>query len=542
VKKIKIIFSNVLYVSKLTKTRNKKVLIAFSVVLSQLSAFTDILLIGVFTFLITGQETGINYLNEFLLYISNNLFLLLVLVIFRFLFQFTQAYIIKKIQLDVDKNLKVGILRDIFEKRNYSISDSFYFLNQLSNHISFFYSSFTNFLNHFLQIVAYAIYLTISNKQAVFIFFFSALILFFPLKQFLKLARNYMHESYIEGKEFNKNAQRTLDNLLLINILQKEDYEIKLFESTLERYRLNLINNFKYNLLNTQLPSIFALVLISLSLMIKVTAEKLTLDFLGVLLRLFQSFSNLSTAINQIVNSNVHIEKFYNLKTQNIIKPKKIQLNKTDSINLENINFKFIDSDNFIFENLNLEIFANTHTVIIGPNGSGKSTLLGLISGVYYPLSGRVSSFSDKFSYVGPNPLIFNASLKENILYGNNHSITDLEILELLKELNVFDQTKDLNEVISNRSLSSGQMQKLAFIRAFLQKPDVLLLDESTSNLDEISQSKIFDKLAELNITIINSTHDLKKFKDIDTVLEINLDQDKRHVIQKKSDEENFIN
>jgi len=67
-------------------------------------------------------------------------------------------------------------------------------------------------------------------------------------------------------------------------------------------------------------------------------------------------------------------------------------------------------------------------------------------------------------------------------------------------------------------------------------------LDESTSNLDEISQSKIFDKLAELNITIINSTHDLKKFKDIDTVLEINLDQDKRHVIQKKSDEENFIN
>jgi len=74
---------------------------------------------------------------------------------------------------------------------------------------------------------------------------------------------------------------------------------------------------------------------------------------------------------------------------------------------------------------------------------------------------------------------------------------------------------------IDNKSLSSGQMQKIAFIRALLAEVDILLLDEATSNLDDNSKDKIFDILNEKNITIINSTHDPDEFKNININLDI---------------------
>ena len=76
------------------------------------------------------------------------------------------------------------------------------------------------------------------------------------------------------------------------------------------------------------------------------------------------------------------------------------------------------NSENPIFEDLNVSFNRNEHTIITGTNGSGKSTLLGLLSGVYFSSIGQVS-FSNKFGYIGATPLIFEASLLENLIYGN---------------------------------------------------------------------------------------------------------------------------
>ncbi len=74
-------------------------------------------------------------------------------------------------------------------------------------------------------------------------------------------------------------------------------------------------------------------------------------------------------------------------------------------------------------------------------------------------------------------------------------------------------------------------MQKIAFIRAILNKPDILLLDEATANLDEISRKEIFNILEEQDITIINSTHDKELFTNVDHHLEIIIQDDAREVI-----------
>ena len=83
----------------------------------------------------------------------------------------------------------------------------------------------------------------------------------------------------------------------------------------------------------------------------------------------------------------------------------------------------------------------------------------------------------------------------------------------LLKSLSFFDTFKeesgyDLDRIVDNKSLSSGQMQKIAFIRALITDVEILLLDESTANLDDKSRDLIFNILQEKDITIINSTHD----------------------------------
>ena len=101
---------------------------------------------------------------------------------------------------------------------------------------------------------------------------------------------------------------------------------------------------------------------------------------------------------------------------------------------------------------------------------------------------------------------------------------------------NVFKEESnyDLSKPISNKSLSSGQMQKIAFIRALIADVDVLFLDESTSNLDSKSKDKIFQILKDQKVTIINSTHEQKNFNFYDHHLEIEIEDDNRLINQIK--------
>lgn len=528
--KLRKIISDVLHVSKLTKTSNKKILILLSIVFSQFSAGTDILLIGLFTFLITGQKTNIDFINEVLVFISNNLYLLFVLVSLRFVFNFFQQMILKRIQSSVDINLKAYIMEDIFRKRNFSIADSYFYLNQLSSHISFFYSNIASFVNNILQILIYLSYLFISDSQIIMIFLISGIFISFPFKYFLTKSRQSMHNSYLQTQQFNRDAQRVLDNLFLINILKTENFELDIFNKTLKEYRYYYLKNFQYSLYNTFLPSFFALILISSALSIKIYAQKITLDFMGVLLRMFQSASNVTNSINQIVNSHVHIEKFYKLSSDENFVYKKPVIKNQDLIELENISFQYINSEEKMFKNLNLKINKNTHTLVVGPNGSGKSTLLALIAGILYPKDGTVKTFTEKIAYVGPNPLIFESTLKENLLYGNTLKISDEEICNYLDIFKVFENKVGLNETVSNKTLSSGQMQKISFIRALLSEPELLILDEATSNLDQSSKETVYKTLSELETTIINSTHEGENYSNVDSKIVISIDNEKRVV------------
>jgi len=533
VKQFKKILIDVLYISKITKTNNKKILTIISVILSQFNAYTDILIIAIFSSLIASQSTSINFVNRILdFFVLNPLFIIL-LVVFRYIFQYFQKTIIYKLELSVNKNLKIHILNEIFDKRNYSVSDSYYFINVISMHISYFFSSFASFLNNLLQIIVYVTYLFLTDVNTVIVFGAGIALLAFPIKKILDKARMYMHQSFEKGQDSNKEVERVVDNLLLIKILKKDDYEIKRFTQTIEQYIFNLYNNFKFGVINSFLPSFFTLFLLSSVLALSSYAKNLTLDFIGVTLRLFQSLSNLTTSLNQIINSHVHMEKFYEIELNKTVKnDHNFQIFKTPTIGMEKVTFKYLNNDEPIFQNISFNLPRDSHTVVTGQNGSGKSTLLGLIAGVFYADTGKVFSFSDNYGYIGATPLIFNAPLIENIMYGNEKNVSKEEIVHNLKLLDTFKEkaSYDLNRIISNKELSSGQMQKIAFVRALVAEPTILLLDEATSNLDDGSKDKIFKILKNRKITIINSTHDPDKFQNVDFNLNIEINNEIRKV------------
>ena len=108
--------------------------------------------------------------------------------------------------------------------------------------------------------------------------------------------------------------------------------------------------------------------------------------------------------------------------------------------------------------------------------------------------------------------------------------MSDDEIMSYLKKMELFKESKryNLDEIIDNKSLSSGQMQKVSFIRALVGNVDIMLLDESTANLDEKSRKLIFDILRNQEISIINSTHDIDSFKNYTHHFKIELSKGKR--------------
>jgi len=210
------IISKIFYVSRISKTTNKKLATIIVVLLANVSAFLDILIIISIAFNFSDNISQNNFIVSYLDIYQSNKFLLIVIVVLRFLSLLFQKVYTKKIELIVDNDIKNHLVSEVFEKNNFSISDSLFFVNVLSQHISFFYSSFINFLVIFTQAIAYSAYLLLTNP--VFLLYMLAILAvgYFPIKILFGLARTSMHESYIASKDANNYIQNIIENMFLI--------------------------------------------------------------------------------------------------------------------------------------------------------------------------------------------------------------------------------------------------------------------------------------------------------------------------------------
>lgn len=206
-----------------------------------------------------------------------------------------------------------------------------------------------------------------------------------------------------------------------------------------------------------------------------------------------------------------------------------VDFKKQPGIGLQNVTFKFPGASAPVLNNVTLHIEHGESIVILGDIGSGKSTILKMLLGYYMPDSGVVyydgmtyeqlpmKDIRNKIGYVPQVPVLFNRSIIDNILYGNP-KVTRKEVEDMLSEfglLKEFMKHKDGldTKVGKNGSLLSGGQRQLVWcMRILLRNPEILILDEPTSSIDEKSKKILSDMLNKYmqnkKHTIIMVTHD----------------------------------
>lgn len=533
--KFKIFIDDLLKVSRVITTKKKKRRIFFLAVINNLFVFFDILIILFFS-KIFSEDVNLN--NKLIELILENTYILPIIIILRFLAQYLERIVISKLKHDIEIDLKTLLLKEVFNRGNFSISDAYFYVNELTIHIGGFYSTFATFFGSVIQISIFTIYLLRSNLNLVLVFLIGSTLLAIPTIYLTKLGRKYAHLAYNLTNEISDDIEKVLDNFFLIKIVKKVSIEVENFNQNLVRLYKTRLSDIKVGTINFILPNFVTLFGLSLMLVFFNFVKILTLDFIGILLRLFQSLGQVNKNLHLVSSYHVWIEKLYNvLKSQEKIYFDNFHLvdeisEKKQAIKFDNVNFKYFNSGANIFENLNIEFIKNKHTILTGPNGSGKSTILGLCAGILFPNSGKVVSTSSNFGYVGATPLIIRGSLRDNINYGKEESINDEVIYEYIEKFKLFKEKEilSLDTLVSNKSLSTGQMQKIAFIRSLTSNAEILILDESTANLDSETRIFIYDVIKNLDLTIINSTHTFKDSFSYDHHFEIFIENDQRKI------------
>ncbi|HPX97724.1 MAG TPA: ABC transporter ATP-binding protein, partial [Thermotogota bacterium] len=209
-------------------------------------------------------------------------------------------------------------------------------------------------------------------------------------------------------------------------------------------------------------------------------------------------------------------------------------------VSFENISFRYTE-DKPLIEDLNLTIEKGQTVAIVGPTGAGKTTLVNLLMRFYEIQKGQIrvddqdirtyprDELRHIFGMVLQESWLFNGTIRENIAYGKEEAAEE-EIIAAAKAANAhhFIQALPegydtiLNEEASN--LSQGEKQLLTIARAFLRDPDILILDEATSNVDTLTEVSIQKAMKELTHgrTSFVIAHRLSTIKNADLILTMN--------------------
>ncbi len=249
------------------------------------------------------------------------------------------------------------------------------------------------------------------------------------------------------------------------------------------------------------------------------------------LIYLSDTFHNLSIEYHNISNID-RINKLYLFTPlSNDIDTNEIYTHKinTDSlIKVINLDYKYNGSNNYIIQNLNLDIKKGERIALIGNIGAGKSTIIKLILGLIKPSKGDIflngynyklfknqNDIFKNFGYITQTPILFNRSIIDNILFSNSDSTREevIKLLEKFKLNSVFNKLeKGIDTFVGKNGskLSGGQKQVIWFLRIYLHNPDILLLDEPTASLSKESKEILWNLIEQgfKGKTIIMSSHD----------------------------------
>ena len=349
--------------------------------------------------------------------------------------------------------------------------------------------------------------------------------------------RNISNHVLERATGFHHVLFESLNNIQTVQAFQGEDAEQKRFEKSTNQVRIFGLRFIFYSSLSKPIIEFLGVSMLGISIVsgaylvlnqqdsilwIQISDGQLSISallvFFGMLIGMSDPLRKLSTVYSTIYTGTVAANSLFDLldKQSELQEPSEpvavSHPHKTVSIN--QLEFQY-NPKSKVLESVSLEIPFGSTVAIIGANGSGKSTLINLLCRFYDPTEGgiqldgvdyREMSIHDirsRIALVNQSTELFNETVQFNIKYGYPEA-TDEEIIEASKAAHahefvttVLPRGYDTPVGQNGRRLSGGQRQRLALARALIRDPEILILDEATSQIDMESEELIRQSLAE---------------------------------------------
>ena len=380
---------------------------------------------------------------------------------------------------------------------------------------------------------------------------------------FFKKIINYAKSKILDDNELYNKIIQSIHGLNEIKIYKLEKYfydNIKKFQKRINK--LNLIISLISSVPRYYFEIIILAIIVFTILILKSVlgyqnneiAELLALMSI-CLLRSFPSFTKILGGFQEINHSKpsavLITDQLKNFENINLDKDNKKNnvMHDFQNIELKNVYFKFAEKKKNILENINIKINKGEIIGLYGETGSGKTTLINLISGLIKPTEGNFylnqkvihEIPKNLFSIVAQKPLIIDDTIRSNVAFGlDQNQVIEKEIYDVLQKSELKKFTDELSEGIDSKiseggkNISGGQIQRLAIARAIYLKKQILILDEATNALDEITEKNIIKFILSLksDLTVIIISHNKENLVHCDKVFEI-----KNKKIIEKNDE-----
>ena len=196
-------------------------------------------------------------------------------------------------------------------------------------------------------------------------------------------------------------------------------------------------------------------------------------------------------------------------------------------IEFNDVSFKYPNTDNYILQNFNLKLYPEKKYGIIGNSGSGKSSLMKLLSGIYKIDNGKITINNNDIQNINKNYLrkniiyvnqrtnLFNESVLDNILYGNDH-VDKKYVIDLLNKYDLNTTFSKLeyginsNAGVNGTNLSLGMQKVVIILRGIIKKYNIIIFDEPLAGLDSKTRVKVMNLIKDYcdGKTVMIITHD----------------------------------
>ena len=495
------------------------------------------------------------------IFIEKNKTLLLIipsLIILAFLIKSISIYIIRiktiKISFNITKNIQILMADKILR------SDTSFLI---SKHSGKFISNFTNdtqtLLNvingiaisavkEFFTLIALIALMFYQNWKLSLLALIMIPVAAFFSKKFGKRMGKFVNQSLQASEIFTKFLSEILKATSVIKIFQKEDVELKNFQSVIEDRieKMTKVERTRLGaapIMETITGVAIAIVVLAggyLSIRNEIEVGSF-FSFLTALMLAYQPVRALS-GVNIGVNEGlIAAKRIYELlDNKDLIshdpEKKDLVISKKEIV-FNNVNFSYPDGTEAI-KNITTTIKGGSTVALVGKSGSGKSSFINLIPRFYNIISGEIKideqninqinlkSLRKEIALVSQETILFDDTVEANIKYGR-FDATKEEILEASKNAAADEFIKDLPQgyetIVGENGvkLSGGQKQRISIARAMLKNSSIILLDEATSALDNESELKIkyaVDNLIKNRTTIIIA-HRLSTIKNANKII-----------------------